>query len=274
MKGLNITIGGLALGLLMSVGSAASGAGFAGTLAASAVGQGAYGSLKGRLVWGGDTIPPIATLIEKGKADKDPEVCARDTPIKSRQLVVDPNTKGVAYGFAYILRPKGSNPAAVEALVKKTPKVEIDQKNCEFLPYVVALHREQTLVFKSSDAASHNVRFTGFNNAGINTTLAPGGKYEMKNLAAERLPIPLICDIHPWMRGWIMVFDHPFFATTGPDGSFEITGIPAGTQNLVVWQEMVGYTTPGAGRGMAVTIKAGETTDVGEIKLDPAKVKK
>lgn len=272
MKGLNIAIGGLALGLFLSAGSA-HGAGGTSLLAASVVGQAGEGSVKGRLVWGGDTIPAIETLVDKGKAGKDPDVCARDTPIASKELVVDPATKGVSYGFAYILRPKGTNPAAVKTLLEKSPKVVIDQKNCEFEPYVVAMHRDQTLVFKSSDAASHNVRFTGFSNTGINQTLAPSATYEMKGLKAERLPMKLLCDIHPWMKGWIMVFDHPFFATTGPDGSFEIKGIPAGPQNLVVWQEKVGYATPGAGRGVTVTIKAGETTDLGEIKIDPAKVK-
>ena len=68
-----------------------------------------------------------------------------------------------------------------------------------------------------------------------------------------------------------MVFDHPFFATTDKDGSFEIKGVPAGTQNLVLWQETVGYATPGAGRGMPVEVKAGEVTDVGEVKLVPKK---
>ena len=71
-----------------------------------------------------------------------------------------------------------------------------------------------------------------------------------------------------------MVFDHPFFAVTKDDGSFEITGVPAGMQNLVVWQEKVGYVTEGAARGKPVKVEAGKVTDVGEIKIDPAKVKK
>jgi hypothetical protein len=70
-----------------------------------------------------------------------------------------------------------------------------------------------------------------------------------------------------------MVFDHPFFAVTGKDGTFEIKGVPAGSQNLVLWQENVGYVTPGGRRGMAVEVKPGGVTDVGEIKLDPKKVK-
>ena len=84
----------------------------------------------------------------------------------------------------------------------------------------------------------------------------PGGQLELK-LVAERLPIKLNCDIHPWMKCYVMVFDHPFFATTAKDGSFEIKGVPAGTQNLVLWQENVGYANPGAGRGMPVDREGG-----------------
>ncbi len=70
------------------------------------------------------------------------------------------------------------------------------------------------------------------------------------------------------MKSYVMVFDHPFFATTAQDGRFEIKGVPAGTQNLVLWQEKVGYATPGAGRGMPIEVKAGEVKDVGDIVLD------
>ncbi|MFO0909276.1 MAG: hypothetical protein U0794_13150 [Isosphaeraceae bacterium] len=240
------------------------------TIASSALGQ--YGTIKGKFVYGGASAPETKILIDKGKADKDPAVCASTAPLYARNLVVDPKTKGVQYGFAYLVRPKGSNPDAVAALVKKAEKVVVDQKNCEFLPYAVAIHQDQTLVFKSSDPVNHNVHLTPFTNAPFNLILAPNGEVE-KKLVAERRVIPLSCDIHPWMKGWIMVFDHPFFAITSADGSFEIKGVPVGEQKLVVWQESVGYATPGLAQGMAVQVKSGETTDLGEIKLDPAKVK-
>ena len=86
-------------------------------------------------------------------------------------------------------------------------------------------------------------------------------------LVAESLPIEITCDIHPWMTAYVMVFDHPFFATTAKDGSFEIQGVPAGTQNLVLWQAKVGFATPGVGRGMPIEVKADEVTDVGNIVL-------
>ena len=132
----------------------------------------------------------------------------------SKELVVDPASKGIRYAFAYLPKPQGANPDAVKALVAKTPVVEIDQKNCEFLPYVTALNQDQSLVLKSSDPTNHNVRFSAFVNAPFNQILPPNGQVSVK-LVAERRPIPLACDIHPWMKGYIMVFDHPFFAITG-----------------------------------------------------------
>ncbi len=232
------------------------------------------GTIKGRLVWGDEKIPAIKELMAKGKSPKDPNVCAAGSAIMSRELVIDPKTKGVSYAFAFLVRPKGDSTKQVKELVAKNPKVVLDQKSCEFQPYVLPFHKDQKLVIKSSDPVGHNVRFTGFSNTGINQMVAANGEFEVKNLERESRPMQLHCDIHNWMTGYLMVFDHPFFATTGTDGSFEIKGVPAGDQKIVVWQELAGYVTEGKGSGMPVSVKAGEVTDIGEIKLDPARALK
>jgi hypothetical protein len=270
-------LGALSLMLLAAGAPSATGASLpVGSLAATLAAQGEFGTIKGRLVWGGSDVPPARVLIEKGRAPKDQEICAREAAIPNRELVVDPKTKGVAHGFAYLVKPKGSNAGAVRELLSRKPKAEIDQKNCEFLPYVVAIHQDQTLVIKSSDPVNHNVRYAAFTNAAFNQILAPQGKVEMK-LVAERRPIVVACDIHPWMKAYLMVFDHPFFAVTESDGSFEIKDVPAGEQNLVLWQERVGYvgfTDPAKkAQGRAVTVRAGELTDAGAVVIDPAQVK-
>jgi hypothetical protein len=238
---------------------------------ANILGQAEFGTIKGRVIWGGEEAPAPKVLVPMGKASNNPDICAKDAPVFDQALLVDPKTKGVANGLAYLVRPKGGNPAAVEDLVAQHPKVVLDQRNCEFRPYVLPMHQDQTLVIKTSDPMiSHNVRMSPFTNPGRNQTLGPGAQLELK-LVAERRPFELRCDIHPWMNAWVLVCDHPYFATTGTNGSFEIKGVPAGPQQLVVWHKS-GFVTSGQARGMSVEVKAGEAVDVGEIKLDPKKI--
>ncbi len=232
-----------------------------------------FGTIKGRVVWGGSTVPEVKILVEKGKATKDMEVCGVNGPIVSEQLTIDADSKGIADALVYLVKPAGKNPEAAKALVKANPTVVLDQKDCVFVPHLAALYKEQPLTIKSSDPVGHNVRYNSFGGASLNQMLAAGGTMEVK-LEPERLPFQVNCDIHPWMTGYVAVFDHPFFAVTGKDGSFEIKGVPAGAQNLAVWQEKVGYVNEGKAKGSPITVKAGAATDVGQIKLDPSKVKK
>jgi hypothetical protein len=239
-------------------------------LGVNSVGQAQTGTITGRLIWGDENIPPVKVAVEKGTSAKDPDLCAKDESILSRDLVIDPKTKGIAYAFAYLVRPKGDSAQQTQDLLNKTPEVVLDQKNCEFQPYALPFHKDQKLVIKSSDPKSHNVRFSGIVNTGINQMVAPQGELKVA-LVSEKLPMELHCDIHSWMKGYLLVLDHPFFTTTATDGSFEIKGVPAGDQNLILWQTKVGYATKGFGGGMPVKVKAGEVTDVGDVKIDPAK---
>jgi hypothetical protein len=240
-----------------------------------------FGTIKGQLIWGGADVPERKVLVKKGDTSvKDAEVCAA-TDLISNELVVDPKTKGIRYGLAFLKGTlsggksslAGKNSEAEKALVSKEPDAIVDQKNCEFLPYMKPIFTGQRAVFKSSDPVGHNVRFSGFANLAKNVVLAPNGEL-VETLKAERLPMELRCDIHPWMKGWVMPLDHPFFAVTKEDGTFEITGVPAGKQTLIVWQEKVGYANEEGSKGKEVTVEAGKVTDVGVVKLDPGKVKK
>jgi hypothetical protein len=230
--------------------------------------SGSYGEIKGKLVWGGAN-PPAPQKI--ANVNKDPQVCAVK-PLYKQDMVVNAKTKGIQFALAYIANPKGKNADLEKATIKDHPKVEMDQKNCEFIPHVMGMMKDQEIVFKSSDPVGHNVRYQGFSNGAKNVTIPANGQLSAK-LVKEIRPMTVNCDIHTWMSAYLMVFDHPFFAVTDDQGNFTIKGVPAGQQNLVIWHERVGYVTPGAGKGMPVTVKANETTDVGEIKLDPTKVK-
>jgi len=228
--------------------------------AAAPPAQEQYGTIKGRLVFGGDQVPPPTPLT----ITKDPDVCGVK-PLVSKELLVDPKTKGIAYAFAYVFKPSGMNPESEGALLEKSPEVIIDQKQCEFLPYSTAMHKGQQLIFKSSDPVPHNVRYSAFTNAPFNQILPAKGQSQAIKLVAENRPLPLACDIHPWMKGAIMVFDHPFFAVTKEDGTFEIAGVPPGEQNLIVRLARGDYVTKGALHAISVKVEAGKVTDVGDI---------
>src|SRR5262249_4421621 len=94
---------------------------------------------------------------------------------------------------------------------------------------------------------------------------------------ARPTPISVQCDIHPWMKAYIRVFNHPYFAVTDEDGKFTIKDAPAGEWRIVVWQEKSGWgkadrndPNPPTKTGTPITIKAGETTTL-EVPFAPPK---
>lgn len=226
------------------------------------------GTIKGQLIWAAGPVPAPKVAVKKGDPNVKDPVCKAEE-ILNKDLTVDPATKGVANGIAYLVNLTGDASAAEKALLAKQPQVVIDQINCEYVPYASVVYKDQKLTFKSSDPVGHNVDFKpmGKGNAAINPMLPPNGKIDYTIKAAEKRPTAVNCSIHPWMKGYVYIADNPFAAVTKADGSFEITGVPPGEQHLIVWQSTKGYVTTGSGKGMAVTVKAGETTDLGAIKI-------
>ncbi len=217
---------GLAVALIFSA-PAAAGPPVAGMLAAGLVGQAHFGTIKGRLVWGGAVPPPVKVDVEKGKATKDPMSVPRISRSSRVRSWSTPRPRA-----SPTVSPTSSDPREPirkpsKALIAKNPKVELDQIGCEFMPYTLAIHQDQTLVIKSSDPKRHNVRFNSFNNGGVNEIVA-AERPAREKAGGRAVSDRAACDIHPWMKGYLMVFDHPFFTITGPDGSFEIKGVPAG----------------------------------------------
>jgi len=218
------------------------------------------GAIQGRVTWTGAEVPDLEMKVKKGDTSvRDAAVCAVEG-VPDESIVVDKESKGVANCLVYLARISGSNPEAERELVESQPEVVMDQVNCRFVPHVMAMHADQTITFKSSDAIGHNVRLLGFANPAMNVMLPPKGSIE-RDLRPERRPLQVSCDIHEWMKAYVMVFDHPFFAVTDEQGNFEIDGVPAGEHAIIVWQERVGYVTDGRSRGTPVNVEAGATTE-------------
>jgi Carboxypeptidase regulatory-like domain len=136
--------------------------------------------------------------------------------------------------------------ANVVVYLKEPPAVDmppppapvIDQKNCVYVPHVVAMQAGQTLKVTSSDPTTHNFHTLGTANAQENLAMGPNGSSSTRMRTAEfKPPVRVKCDVHPWMSGYVAVFEHPFFAVTKNDGTFEIKGLPPGEYTVVFWHE-------------------------------------
>ena len=51
------------------------------------------------------------------------------------------------------------------------------------------------------------------------------------------------CNLHAWMQAYVGVVEHPFFDTTGADGTFRLEGLPLGTYTVEAWHERFGRLT-------------------------------
>jgi hypothetical protein len=238
------------------------------TATASVTAEG-YGTLKGRVTFDGEA-PAVKVLFEQGKAAKDPDVCAKDAPLTSERLLVDSGTKGVKNVLVYLNKPTSVSSAAKKAAAAAA--VVFDQTKCVFQPHVLAVMVNTPITLKSSDPVNHNIN-AKLKSAAFNKLLGAKAEEKYTPIGAERLPAEVTCDIHPWMRAWWMVLDHPYFAVTDEKGEFEIKNVPAGTQKVVVWQEALdkrGFIT--APSGDPIVLKANETV-VKDFKVEPSRLR-
>lgn len=232
-----------------------------------------WGSLKGQFVLDGKLPEP-----EKVNADKDAQVCGL-CKLVDESVVVDPTSGGVKNIVVY-LRTK--DPAVHPDYEKlKGTKVQMDNKCCRFEPRVVALTVDQILVVGNPDGVGHNVNGAPLNDTPFNPLLQPNQSYDHQFGREQRLPVPVACNIHPWMKGYVLPRENPYFAVTDKDGKFEIKNLPAGELEFQVWQESAGYLiakpdwVKGKLKGVVtVTIADGKTEDFGTVKVDPALFKK
>ena len=116
--------------------------------------------------------------------------------------------------------------------------VVLDQNGCIYNPHVLGLVAGQELLIKNSDATLHNIHSRPNVNKEFNFAMPKVVKEKKASFAkSEPEPFYIKCDVHPWMKAWVLVSDHPYFAVTDSNGNFSIDGIPAGSYEVVCWQE-------------------------------------
>jgi plastocyanin len=118
----------------------------------------------------------------------------------------------------------------------KAPVV-IDQVNCLYTPHVSAAMVGQTVEILNSDATLHNVMTRPKKNKAFNDGMPSKGSKLTKVFDKPELGVDLRCFMHPWMLGYVHVLEHPFYAVTGPDGSFRIENLPPGEYEVSLYHE-------------------------------------
>lgn len=121
--------------------------------------------------------------------------------------------------------------------------VVLDQKGCVFLPRVLGVQTDQPLQMLNSDPLSHNVHGLPKNSASWNFSLGVKGMSRTTSVAKAEAMIEVKCDVHPWMRSYLGVFEHPYFMLSGADGAFALKDVPPGEYTVEAWHERFGVQT-------------------------------
>jgi len=139
---------------------------------------------------------------------------------------------------------KGQSVVYVDAIAGKTfpaPKEHpvVDQKGLLFVPHIIAVQQGTTVEFLNSDNVQHNVFWSsvaGDKKAGHNLGTWPKGEKRPFTFDKPGV-VPLFCNVHPEMEGYIIVSPTPYFAQTDDSGNYKIKDVPDGSYTVTVWHE-------------------------------------
>ena len=204
------------------------------------------GDVTGKVLFAG--TPPKMARVNMAA---DP-ICmkAHKDPVFSEEVEVNKNgtLKNVLVYVKEGLGNKKYEPPAT--------KVTIDQLGCRYYPHVLGIQTGQELEVVNSDPTLHNIHSLSKDNTPFNVGQPKKGMMFTKKLdKPENFKVK--CDVHTWMNAWITVFNHPFYAVTGDDGSFTLKKLPPGDYTIEAWHEKYGTQT------MKVKVPA-----TGEAKAD------
>jgi plastocyanin len=207
---------------------------------------------------GGDIT---GTITLKGTPPKEKDI----TPLKDDATCGKLHSDMPTTHF-YVVGPKGELADVVVSVegapsssgASATPAV-LDQKGCQYVPSIFAVQTDQKILVKNSDPVLHNVHFEapeGSGNKTFNQAQIPNGPDLTFSFAKPGDFLKFQCDVHKWMFSWVCVFDHPYFALSGKDGTFKISGVPDGKYKIRAAHRKAGTTT------QEVEVKAGQPAKV------------
>jgi hypothetical protein len=236
-------------------------------------------TVKGRVVFPAKRAIPAVRVVPPNMI-KDFEFFGTQA---YRDVLIDPEARGLTNAVVWLRPDSDDHKAAFPAdrihpdlAAAKPVDHSIQTTRDGFTPRVTAARAGDRLVFSNPSPVVFNVRYQravpadvpmGWEAGEFNVLVPPGKAHTTKPLPALRAADAVSDMIHPWVKGYVWAFDHPYFAVTDEGGNFEVKDAPAGKWRLVVWHEKVGYRFGAKGRaGEAVTLAPG--TELKPLALD------
>ena len=213
------------------------------TLASPAVAS--AGTIRGVVTFKG--TPPARAKLRR---DSDP-YCDKTPQLADDVIVTGGKVRDVIVRVKNGTAGKHAAPAA---------PVTIEQKACTYSPHVIGAIAGQKLVVANGDATYHNVHgWLGTRTLWNDSHPAGSPTITKDDVGKPGDVLELRCDVHAWMHAYVVVHDHPFFAVTGDDGAFQLTGLSPGTYTIEAWHPVLGLRTARVvvGKGKKATATKG-----------------
>ncbi|GAA5508435.1 methylamine utilization protein [Novipirellula caenicola] len=163
---------------------------------------------------------PVPEAIQ---VDKDAAFCGQHRLV-DESLLVHPQDRGIKNVVVYLDTGRGGSEVAKVPSLKRTHT--LTSKHCRFDPHIVVMQAGDTLNLTNSDSVGHNANVSVFRNSPSGQLVPMHGVRRMKLELPEPAPLPVQCNIHPWMKAYVVVLQHRYVGVSDEHGRLVIRDLP------------------------------------------------